>query len=131
MCPPNYKTNPQIAACKFLQHCSTDAQIRETASSAGEQFAKSRVEGRMRKDVYERVKAFSQTEECMQLGEYERHFVGAALQDFERAGLALSDEDGKELQRLLEEDSRVCSEYGKNLGSDSTKLFFTSVKRVR
>jgi len=79
----------------------------------------------MRKDVYERVVAFSKTEECRQLGEYERHFVGAALQDFERAGLALSEEDGKELQRLLEEDSRVCSEYGKNLGSDTTKLFFT------
>mmetsp|Transcript_12431 Transcript_12431/g.18642 ORF Transcript_12431/g.18642 Transcript_12431/m.18642 type:complete len:734 (+) Transcript_12431:48-2249(+) len=125
MCPPNYKTNPQIAACKFLQHCSPDAQIREAASNAGKLFAKSRVEGRMRSDVYERVVAFSKTEECQHgLGEYERHFVKASLQDFERAGLALSREDSVELQRLLEEDSKVCSAYGKNLGGDATKLFF-------
>ena len=126
MCPPNYETNPQVAACKFLQHCSTDAKIREAASNAGKLFAKSRVEGRMRKDVYERVVAFSKTEECHQLDEYRKHFVLASLQDFERAGLALSDDDAAELQRLLEADSKVCSEYGKNLGSDDTKLFFSA-----
>lgn len=125
MCPPNFKTNPQVAACKFLQHCSTDGQIREAASNAGKLFAKSRVEGRMRRDVYERVVAFSKTEECqLKLSDYERHFVMASLQDFERAGLALSSDDAVELQRLLEEDSRVCSEYGTNLGADTTKLFF-------
>lgn len=125
MCPPNYKTNPQLAACKFLQHCSTDAQIREAASNAGKLFSKARVAGRMRKDVYERVVAFSKTEECQHLDEYRKHFVKASLQDFERAGLALSNEDASELQRLLEEDSKVCSEYSQNLGADVTKLFFS------
>lgn len=126
MTPPNYKTNPAVAGCKFLQHCSTDPAIREAASKAGKAFSASRVQGRMRKDVYERVKAFSETEECKtSLSDFQKHFVKASLEDFERAGLALSEEDGKKLQGLLEQDAAVCSEYGKNLGADTTKLFFT------
>jgi Zn-dependent oligopeptidase len=125
MTPPNYKTNPQVAACKFLQHCSTDPAVREAASQAGKDLSKSRVQGRMRNDVYERVKAFSQTNECQELNDYKKHFVKAALEDFERAGLALSETDGKKLQGLLEQDAAVCSEYGSNLGTDATKLFFT------
>jgi hypothetical protein len=58
MTQPNYKTNPQVAACKFLQHCSTDPTIREAASQAGKDFSSSRVQGRMRVDVYARVKHF-------------------------------------------------------------------------
>lgn len=125
MTPPNYKTNPAVAACKFLQHCSTDPAIREQASKAGKDFSASRVQGRMRKDVYERVKAFSQTEEANSLNEYQQHFVKASLEDFERAGLALSSDDGQKLKELLEKDAAVCSEYSKNLGADSTKLFFS------
>mmetsp|Transcript_11213 Transcript_11213/g.18645 ORF Transcript_11213/g.18645 Transcript_11213/m.18645 type:complete len:223 (-) Transcript_11213:669-1337(-) len=78
----------------------------------------------MRKDVYERVLAFSKTDECANLGEYEAHFVKASLKDFERAGLALSSGDGEKLKSLLEKDAGICSEYGTNLGSDKTKLLF-------
>lgn len=125
MTPPNYKTNPQVEAVKFLQHCSTDAAIREAAGKAGKDLSRSRVVGRMRKDVYERVKAFANCAACKELDDYNKHFVKAALQDFERAGLALTEEDGAEFQRLLEEDTLVCNEYKNNLGSDDTKLFFT------
>jgi Zn-dependent oligopeptidase len=125
MTPPNYKTNPQVAACKFLQHCSTDAAVREAASAAGKLFAASRVQGRMRKDVYERVKAFSQNTAAVEaLTDYQKHFVKAAKEDFERAGLALPEEDAQKLRDLLEQDAAVCSEYSKNLSSDDTKLFF-------
>jgi Zn-dependent oligopeptidase len=132
MTPPNYKTNPAVASCKFLQHCSTDAALREQASKAGKAFGASRVQGRMRKDVYARVKAFSESDECKNnnnnnnniVTDYQTHFVQACLEDFERAGLALSEENGQKLQQLLEQDAAVCAEYGKNLGADTTKLFF-------
>ncbi|KAL3920239.1 MAG: hypothetical protein SGARI_006993, partial [Bacillariaceae sp.] len=126
MTPPNYKTNPQVAACKFLQHCSTDPNIREAASAAGKQFANSRVEGRMRQDVYERVKAFSESAtKVAALTDYQKYFVQAAKEDFERAGLALPTEQAQKLKQRLEQDAAVCSEFGKNLGSDATKLYFT------
>ena len=125
--PPNYKTNPQLAACKFLQHCHTDPKLREAGSAAGKLFSAARVQGRMRRDVYERVKAYSQTPEVVnqELDEYRQHFVAAALLDFERAGLALDQEEAEQLQAWLKEDAAVCSEYGQNLGADATKLFFT------
>ena len=122
--PPNYKTNPSVAACKFLQHCHPDPSVREAAARAGKAFAASRVEGRMRADVYERVRAYAATDACRSLGPYDAHFVRAALSDFERAGLALSEADGARLTSLLEEDAKVCSEYGQNLGSDKTELRF-------
>jgi thimet oligopeptidase len=131
MTQPNYKTNPQVAACKFLQHCSTDPTLREAASKAGKDFASSRVQGRMRVDVYERVKAFSIKvlgDDEQQLNEYQKHFVKAVLEDFERAGLALSSENQNQLQLWLEEDSKVCSEYSQNLSTDETKLFFSPNK---
>ncbi len=125
MTPPNYKTNPAVAACKFLQHCSTDPAIRDAASKAGKALSASRVQGRMRKDVYIRVKAFSESEENQTLSDYQKHFVKASLQDFERAGLALSEEDGAKLQDLLKEDAAVCSEYAQNLGTDTTKILLS------
>jgi Zn-dependent oligopeptidase len=124
MTPPNYKTNPQVAACKFLQHCSTDVAVREAASVAGKLLAASRVEGRMRKDVYERVKAFSENTVAVEkLTDYQKHFVKAVKEDFERAGLALPDEDANALKSLLEQDAALCSEYSQNLGGDDTMIF--------
>ena len=32
---PNYKTNPLLCQSKFLQHCSTDAALRQAAEEAG------------------------------------------------------------------------------------------------
>jgi thimet oligopeptidase len=126
MTPPNYKTNPQVAACKFLQHCHTDAAIREAASAAAKLLSASRVQGRMRKDVYERVKAYSESKETMiMLDSYRAHFVKAARQDFERAGLALPEAQAQQLKSLLEQDAAVCSNYGQNLGADTTKLYLT------
>jgi hypothetical protein len=59
------------------------------------------------------------------LTDYQRQFLKGSLQDFERAGLALSEEDGAKLKQLLEQDAAVCAEYGKNLGADTTKILFT------
>ena len=89
MTPPNYKTNPQVAACKFLQHCSTNPAVRDAAAMAGKALAASRVEARMRKDVYERVVAFHNRPELVEkLTPYQQHFVTAIKDDLERSGLA-------------------------------------------
>lgn len=125
MCPPNYKTNANVAACKFLQHCSTDDAVRKAAQAAGNKFTETRVAGRMRKDVYDRVVAFNATPEAGSLDSYFQHFCGAIQKDFERAGLALSPEDASTLKALLKEDSDACSQFGANLGADSTTLKFS------
>lgn len=43
MCPPHFKTNPLVCQSKHLQHCSTDAVVREAADKATGVFAKLKV----------------------------------------------------------------------------------------
>ena len=125
MCPPNYKTNHLVCQAKFLQHASTNAQVRAAAEEAGKQFAAFKAASRRNSAVYAKVKAFAATAECAALGSHEAHFVRALLDDFQRGGLALDESGRDELQRLLDADAAACAKYGSNLGSDATKLFFT------
>lgn len=121
---PNYKTNPLLCQAKHLQHCSTDAEIREAASKAATAFAGCKKEGKSRRDVYDKVKAFAATETARALPAYEAYFVKAIQDGFERGGMALSADDSKELRRLLDADTECCDKYKRNLGEDKTRLSF-------
>jgi Zn-dependent oligopeptidase len=124
MAPPNYKTNPLLAATKFLQHCSTREPIREAAEKAGVKFASARVACRMREDVYKKVATFSETPAAAALSTYDKHFLNAVLDDFRRGGLALPQAQRDELTKVMEDDASICSQYGTNIGSDKTEMFF-------
>lgn len=121
---PNYKTNPLVCQAKHLKHCSTDSALREAANNAATTFGSLKKEGKARRDVYEKVKAFAATKEAQALPDYEAHFVKSILQSFERGGLALGPEESKELRRLLDADAEVCKKYGLNLAEDKTQLAF-------
>ena len=75
MAPPNFKTNPLICQSKFLQHCSTDAALREAAEEAGKKFAAFKADARRRSDVYAKVTAYAATAEAKALPYYQAHFV--------------------------------------------------------
>jgi len=122
---PHYKTNVLVCQAKHLQHCSTDATLREAATKAATVFAALKKESKTRKDVYEKVLAFSKTDAAKALPTYEAYFVGSILQGFERSGLALSPEHALELRRLLDEDAEVCSNYKRILAEDKTRLYFS------
>lgn len=122
---PNYKTNPLVCQAKHMQHCSTDGAIREAASSAAEKLAACKKDIKNRSDVYQNVKAFSETDEAKGLSEYDAHFMKAILSDFERGGVSLSDEKKAQLRSLLDEDVQACSKYSRNLSEDKTRLMFT------
>ena len=126
MAPPNYKTNPALCQAKFLQHCSTDRDIRVAAKQAGLAFAKARIGQRMDKGVYERVQHYARhSAEVETLSEYQKHFLNALLADFKRSGLGLEENEQAELVILLEKDAELCGAYGTNLSSDDTRLRFT------
>lgn len=121
---PNYKTNPLLCQSKFLQHCSPDAAIRAISEEAGKQFADFKTSSRMRSDVFKIVSEYAGSEEAKTLSDNDRHFVDALLRDFKKGGLALPEEERKELQKLLSQDTACCAKYKNNLGEDSTKLVF-------
>lgn len=129
MCNPCYKTNSLVCQAKHLQHCSTDEVIREAATKATTAFANMKKESKTRKDVYATVKKFSEQADSMsKLGEYEKHYVGAILETFERGGLGLNEADAEKLSKLLADDAEVCNKYKTNLGEDKTKLEFEAAQ---
>ncbi len=122
---PNYKTNPLVCQSKFLQHCSTDSDLRDAAEAAGKLFATFKAESRRRADVFAKVQAYAETAEARGLGFYEKHFLDSLLADFRRGGLGLPTDGARaKLQRLLDEDTACCSKYKTNLGEDATALYF-------
>ncbi|GMI11369.1 hypothetical protein TrLO_g7785 [Triparma laevis f. longispina] len=122
---PHFKTNHLVCQSKFLQHCSTDEKIREAAEKAGIAFAALKSRGKTRKDVYDVVKAYSNTATAKNLNPYKSHFVQAIVSSFEASGLGLSPSDQAKLQELKDKDTALCTEYKKNLAEDKTELFFT------
>lgn len=126
MHPPNYKTNPLLCQTKFLQHCSSDAAVREAACAAGVRLSKERVAMRMHSGVYHSIKCFARQESKVSaLTAYQRHFLDSLLSDYRRGGLELDEERRKRLTELLHEDSALCSEYNANITNDQTRLFFS------
>jgi len=124
MAQPHYKTNPLVAQAKHLQHCSTDAALREAATKASTALAAGKKQVRERADVYAKVKAFAATEAAKALGSYEAHFLRAVLLDFERSGFALEAEQKVELRQLLDADAEVCAKFKTSLAEDKTRLSF-------
>ena len=125
MSPPNYKTNPRLCETKFLQHCSTNPDIRKAAKEAGIAFAKERISQRMHEGVYQKVKKYSESEEVKTLDEYQRYFVNSIISDFERSGLGLDNDDREKLVKLLQKDAELCASYSANLSNEDTTLIFT------
>jgi len=123
---PVYKTNPLVCQAKHMQHCSTDPQIREAASTATTAFANCKKESRKRKDVYMKVKKFSESEASADLSANDRHYVTAILEGFERNGLGLNEVDAASLKQLLDNDVEVCNAYKSNLAEDKTRIEFTA-----
>lgn len=126
MSVPHYKTNPMVCQAKFLQHCSTQPEVRAAADAAGTAFAALKASGRTRADVYSKVKAFSVSAACAGLSKHNSHFVSSLLASFEASGLGLSTEEQARLQELRETDAAVCSAFKKNLAEDTTALFFAA-----
>ena len=125
MALPIYKTNPLVCQAKHMQHCSTDPVVREAAANkATPAFAAAKKDSKRRKDVYAKVKKYSESAEAATLNAYEAHFVRSILDGFERGGLGLDKNSAAELSKLLEADVDACNKYKRNLGEDATKLEF-------
>ena len=118
---PHYKTNPSVVSAKFLQHCSTDAALREAADKAGARFAALKAKGKTEARVYGRVCELAATNTATGR---DAHFVQSLKAGFERSGLSLSPADQKKLQKLRNADAKVCGLFKKNLAEDKTELLF-------
>ncbi len=86
----------------FLGQVSTDAETRAAGHAADERLTKWRVGLAFRRDLYEAVRAFADTEEASRLEGERRRLLDHWLRDFRRAGQALAPDVRRELGELRE-----------------------------
>ena len=84
----------------FMGQVHTDAAVRDAGNEAEERLNKWRVAINFRTDLYEAVKAFSQTDEAGGLHGERARLLAHWLRDFRRAGHELPAEERAELERL-------------------------------
>lgn len=84
----------------FLGQVHPEADVRDVGTAAEERLNKWRVTLVFRRDLYEAVRAFAETDAAAALEGEEARLLEHWLRDFRRAGHELSDEDRDSLERL-------------------------------
>jgi thimet oligopeptidase len=84
----------------FMGQVHADAAVRDAGNEAEERLNKWRVALSFRTDLYEAVKAFSETDEARSLTGERARLLAHWLRDFRRAGHELPPEQRAELERL-------------------------------
>ncbi|XP_069947514.1 thimet oligopeptidase isoform X2 [Cherax quadricarinatus] len=109
----------------FPQHAATDKAVREASSTAEQKLEEFDVEMSMRKDIFDRVVAFSENVGMEGLNDEQKRLVDKLILHGKRNGLHLSEEIQSEVKKIKKRMSELSIKFQRNLNEDNTKLFFT------
>jgi len=101
-----------------------DKPLRDAASEAEKLLDEFSVEMSMRKDVFDRVFAFSKTAEAEKLEAELKRFVEKTVTEGKRNGLHLSEEKREEIKVIKKKIAELGTDFNKNLNEDTTHVFF-------
>ncbi|RKO82836.1 hypothetical protein BDK51DRAFT_34884, partial [Blyttiomyces helicus] len=109
--------------CSFLQHCHTDANVREASTEADKVLNAFLVEYSMHAGVFEKMTAVEARRE--QLDEEGARFLSHSLRDFRRTGLGLPKEQRDVLKDITNQINNLSTDFSTNMGEDKTECLFT------
>jgi thimet oligopeptidase len=110
----------------FFSYVSTDSAMRDASDDAITKCEQYLAEEDSRKDLFEAVSAFAESDEAKALtGEQERYVDVTHMRDFRRKGMHLHEAAVKKVTEITEQLSTLRSEYEKNRREDETALFLT------
>jgi thimet oligopeptidase len=112
----------------FPKNVATDKMVRDCATDCATELSEFAVECGMRSDVYQVVKAYSQTNEAKLLTGEKKRYLERLLRDFVRNGLALPVEQQKRIKEISTRMSTLGIQFGRNLAEDKTQFEFTSAQ---
>jgi thimet oligopeptidase len=99
----------------FLGNVSTDEEMRDTARAAEERLTKWQVELEFREDLYQAIKAYSETAEAQALESQPRRYLDFTMRDLRRAGHELAQEQRSELKEHQDRLVELSVAFSKNL----------------
>jgi len=102
-----------------------DKELRDASSEAEKQLDEFSVEMSMRKDIFDNIAAFSESQEAKGLAPELKRFVEKSVTDGKRNGLHLSEETREKIKVIKKRISELGTDFNKNLNEDTTFLYFS------
>lgn len=118
-------TSSLFGRTAFMGYVHPDEEIRSAGKELEEQISKWGIELAFRSDLYEAIKAFSETEEASQLSGERRRFLEFSLRDFRKAGHELAPEDRARLKDLSNRLVELGVEFERNIAEWDDALVVT------
>jgi len=109
----------------FMGYVHSDEEVRSAGKELEEQISKWSIELAFRSDLYEAVKAFSETEEAANLSGERKRFLEFSLRDFRKAGHELIPEDRARLKDLSNRLVELGVEFERNIAEWDDALIVT------
>jgi len=100
-----------------------DKGLRDASNEAEKILDEFSVEMSMRKDVFDRVFAFSKTAEADKLDPELKRFIEKSVTEGKRNGLHLSEEKRDEIKSIKKKIAELGTDFNKNLNEDTTHIF--------
>ncbi|KAJ1843426.1 metalloendopeptidase, partial [Coemansia sp. RSA 486] len=110
----------------FLQNVSTDKSVRDASSEAEQQLSSFRIESMMREDVYRSVRSVLDNKtEMGALEPEDRRLVQKMEEEYRRNGLALSQEQRKQLGEIRMRLSELSIKFSRSINEKDGRILFT------
>ncbi|OMJ24533.1 Thimet oligopeptidase [Smittium culicis] len=114
------------SAVTFLQHVSTDKNIRDASMEAEKKLEDFHIESQMRRDVYKVIKALFQSKEKWQdRCSEDKRLLEKTERSYRRNGLDLPDEGLKKLMEIKKKMSELTIKFGRNISEGDAEVLFT------
>jgi len=107
----------------LAKHVALDKELRDASSEADKKITDLWIDLRLRQDVFENVKAFSETEEAKSLNYEQKRYLEQFLRDGKRNGLLLSGEELEEFKNKEKKISQLGIDFRKCLSEDTSHFY--------